>query len=66
MESNTFLFDPAKPKISHSRVGQTQVASAYEAGMSLLENYTSGLCANLLKRSIKMFSSILDDIDKPD
>ena len=29
MESDTLLFDPTKPKIGHSRVGQTQVASKY-------------------------------------
>ena len=39
---------------------------SYEAGLRLLENYTSGLCATLLERLIYMFSAILDDIDEPD
>ena len=29
MEYNTLLFEPSKPKISHSRVGQAQVMSTY-------------------------------------
>ena len=29
MESNTVIFDPARPKIGHSQVVQDQVASTY-------------------------------------